>query len=112
MNIAYRPSAEREGHRFATWLLIAVLAALCIAPHAVLAQDLATDVRVPTASNRSVQLMVGEGRILHFDGPVDSVFIADSSIGDVRVVAPDIVYVYGKKSGTTNLIALSSGQKI
>jgi pilus assembly protein CpaC len=30
----------------------------------------------------------------------------------VRVVALDIVYVYGKKSGTTNLIALSSGQKI
>jgi pilus assembly protein CpaC len=90
--------------------LIAAIA-LCAAPRSGFAQDSAADVQVATASNRSIQLMVGEGRVLHFDGPVDSVFLADSSIGDLRVVAPDVVYVYGKKSGTTNLIALS-GQKV
>jgi pilus assembly protein CpaC len=60
----------------------------------------------------SIDLAVGEGRILHFDGPVDSVFIADSSVADVRVVAADVVYVHGKKSGTTNLIATSAEQRI
>src|SRR5215471_21681247 len=60
----------------------------------------------------SVDLAVGEGRILRFDGPVDSVFIADSSIADVRVVSADVVYVYGKKSGMTNLIAMSGEQKL
>ncbi len=60
----------------------------------------------------SIDLAVGEGRILHFDGPVDSVFIADSSVADVRVVAADVVYVHGKKSGTTNLIATSAEQRV
>jgi pilus assembly protein CpaC len=60
----------------------------------------------------SIDLAVGEGRIFHFDGPVDSVFIADSSVADVRVVAADVVYVHGKKSGTTNLIATSAEQRI
>src|SRR5215468_3519376 len=59
-----------------------------------------------------VDLPVSEGRLLHFDGPVESVFIADSSIADVRVVSPDVVYVYGKKSGMTNLIATSAEQHI
>ncbi len=109
-----RPPASLQRLRLAQWLLllIAALAALCIAPRSSCAQELKTNVPVATASNLSIQLMVGEGRILHFDGPVDSVFVADSSIGDVRVVAQDVVYVYGKKSGTTNLIALSSDQKI
>jgi pilus assembly protein CpaC len=60
----------------------------------------------------TIDLAVGEGRILRFDGPVESVFIADSAIADVRVVAADVVYVYGKKSGMTNLIATSVEQHI
>src|SRR5215471_10818607 len=60
----------------------------------------------------TVDLAVGEGRILRFDGPVDSVFVADSSVADVRVVSADVVYVYGKKSGATNLIATSAEQRV
>src|SRR5215475_22638 len=60
----------------------------------------------------TIDLAVGEGRILRFDGPVDSVFIADSSVADVRVVSADVVYVYGKKSGMTNLIAMSAEQRL
>jgi pilus assembly protein CpaC len=60
----------------------------------------------------SIDLAVGEGRLLHFDGPVESVFIADPAVADVRVVAADVVYVYGKRSGMTNLIAASADQRI
>src|SRR5215469_7187543 len=67
---------------------------------------------VTVVGRPSIQLMVGEGRLLRFDGPVDSVFIADSTIADVRVVSPDVVYVYGKKSGMTNLIAIAADQKV
>jgi pilus assembly protein CpaC len=59
-----------------------------------------------------MDLAVGEGRLLHFDGPVESVFIADPATADVRVVAPDVVYVYGKRGGTTNLIAESKDQRV
>jgi pilus assembly protein CpaC len=59
-----------------------------------------------------IDLAVGQGRLVHFDGPVDSVYIADPAIADVKVVAADVVYVYGKKNGTTNLIAASQDQKV
>jgi pilus assembly protein CpaC len=62
---------------------------------------------LPATDNQVVELMVGQGRLVRFDSAVDSVFIADSTLADLRVVAPDVVYVYGKKSGVTNLIAVS-----
>jgi pilus assembly protein CpaC len=49
-----------------------------------------------------------QGRLLRFDEPIESVFIADPGIADVRVVSPDVVYVYGKKAGLTNLMAVSA----
>jgi pilus assembly protein CpaC len=60
----------------------------------------------------TIDLAVGEGRIFRFDGPVESVFIADSAVADVRVVSADVVYVYGKKSGMTNLIVTSVEQRV
>ena len=94
--------------RLAGWLLLAAaLPALCAVSRSGFAQDLATDVKVANASNQSIQLIVGERRVLHFVGPADSVFLADSAIGDVRVVAPGVGYVYEKQSGTSNLIAVS-----
>jgi pilus assembly protein CpaC len=62
---------------------------------------------LPATDNRVVDLMVGQGRLVRFDSAVDSVFLADSTLADLRVVAPDVVYVYGRKSGVTNLIAVS-----
>jgi pilus assembly protein CpaC len=59
-----------------------------------------------------IEVAVGQGCLLHFDGPIEEVLIADPMIADVKVVAVDIVYVYGKKSGTTNLIARSRDQKV
>jgi pilus assembly protein CpaC len=50
-------------------------------------------------------LAAGKGRILHFDGPIESVFVAEAAIADVLVVSAGVACVYGKKSGTTNLIA-------
>jgi pilus assembly protein CpaC len=63
-------------------------------------------------SRRDIDLSVGEGHLLHFDGPVESIFIADPAIADVKVVSANVVYVYGKKSGTTNLIAASADQQV
>lgn len=62
---------------------------------------------MPATDSQVVELMVGQGRLVRFDSPVDSVFLADSTLADLRVVSPDVVYVYGKKSGVTNLIAIS-----
>jgi pilus assembly protein CpaC len=61
---------------------------------------------------RDLYLAAGEGRIVKFRAPVESVFVADPAIADLRIVSPGVVYVYGKSSGETNLIALSASEEI
>lgn len=58
-----------------------------------------------------VDLPVGHGRILQLDEAVESIYLADAAVADLRVVAPDVVYVYGRKIGTTNLVAVSAQRK-
>jgi pilus assembly protein CpaC len=65
-----------------------------------------------SSSRQSIELMVGHGRVLHLDEPAESVYMGDSTIADLRIVAPDVVYVYGRKIGSTNLIAISADQKV
>jgi pilus assembly protein CpaC len=56
--------------------------------------------------------MVGQGRLLQLDEAAESVYMGDTTIADLRVVAPDVVYVYGRKIGSTNLIAISAEHKM
>src|SRR5262249_10518173 len=42
----------------------------------------------------------------------ESVYVGDTTIADLRIVAPDVVYVYGRRIGTTNLVAISADQKV
>lgn len=51
-------------------------------------------------------IQVGQGRLLNFEQPVTNVFVADPKVADVQIVSPTWVYLFGKKSGATNLIAL------
>jgi len=57
---------------------------------------------------QDIQLSLGEGRILRFASPVESLFVADDSIADIRVVSPGVAYVFGKVAGSTHLIALDA----
>lgn len=67
-------------------------------------------VKVDATAGQVLKLSMGQGQILRFDQPVESVFLADTTIADVRVVSPGAVYIYGTKIGNTNLIALSPDQ--
>jgi pilus assembly protein CpaC len=62
-------------------------------------------------SARLIELPVGHGLIVRLDEPAESVYLADTAVADLRVVAPDVIYVYGRKIGTTNMIAVSAPQK-
>lgn len=66
----------------------------------------------PLPSRPAIELPVGQGRILRFNEAVESVLVADTTIADIQVVSPDIVYVFGLKSGVTNLIAITADQRI
>lgn len=58
--------------------------------------------------NVIVTIPLSQGRLLRFDQDIESVFIADPAVADIRVVSADLVYVYGKKLGYTNLLAISN----
>jgi pilus assembly protein CpaC len=72
----------------------------------------AQEVNIDLASQQTVPLAQGEGRVLRFAAPVESLLVADPEVADVRVVSQGVAYVYGKSSGSTNLIALGSGQQV
>src|SRR5688572_8604520 len=59
-------------------------------------------VKVDATAGQVLKLSMGQGQILRFDQPVESVFLADTTIADVRVVSPGAVYIYGTKIGNTN----------
>jgi pilus assembly protein CpaC len=64
------------------------------------------------STRQSIELMVGQGRLLQLDEAAESVYVGDTTIADLRIVAPDVVYVYGRKIGSTNLIAISAEHKV
>ncbi|WFW02018.1 type II and III secretion system protein family protein [Klebsiella aerogenes] len=64
------------------------------------------------AAPAPIQVARGQGSILHLPGVADSVFIADDSVADIKVVSPSVVYVYGKKIGKTNMVSLDADQRL
>jgi pilus assembly protein CpaC len=66
------------------------------------AQDIAR------GSTGTLDLATGEGRVLRFSAPVDSVMVAEPTIADLQIVSPGVIYVFGKTPGQTSLIALDA----
>ncbi|WP_242675196.1 type II and III secretion system protein family protein [Phytopseudomonas dryadis] len=62
-------------------------------------------------SGGSIDLASGEGRIMRFGQPVDSVMIAEPGIADLQVISPGVIYVFGKRTGHTTLVALGSDDR-
>jgi pilus assembly protein CpaC len=89
------------------WLFSLILMA-CLP----LAGARAEPVEILPGSATEITLPVSQGRILRFDGPVESVVLSDPSIADLRIVSDDVIYIYGTKSGTTDLVAMTADKKI
>jgi pilus assembly protein CpaC len=105
-----RPAAGGGRKLVARLWSIAVL--LCFVVILGTPKDLKAQQVSPLPSRPTIELPIGQGRILRFNEPVESVLIADTTIADLQVVSPDIVYVFGLKSGVTNLIAITADQRI
>jgi len=68
---------------------------------------------IAAGAGGSIALASGEGRILHFVAPVDTVLVAEPNVADLQVVSPGTLYILGKAPGNTSLIALGSdGQQL
>lgn len=78
------------------------------AASSMLLPQLASAESIAPGSQVTLDLAQGEGRILRFQDPVESVLVAEPGIADLRVVSPGVIYVFGKAPGQTNLIALGA----
>jgi pilus assembly protein CpaC len=94
----------------ALWACACALAIACLPQAWQATPALAQTMTVDAASGQGLAVVAGQGRILRFDQPVESVFVGDPAIADVRVVSPGVIYIYAIKTGFTNLIALSPDQ--
>lgn len=66
---------------------------------------------IAAGAGGTINLASGEGRILHFVAPVETVLVAEPNVADLQVVSPGTLYIFGKAPGNTSLIALGNDGK-
>lgn len=69
-------------------------------------------VSVVDPNGERVKLARDQGAMVRMDAPIDSVFVADAEIADVQVKSRRLVYIFGKKVGTTTLFAVGADDEV
>ena len=87
-----------EGSRWGRWgavlaLLIGLLAA-------------------SSAAAQVLSIEVSKGRTIKLDRPAASVFIANPDIADIQLITPTMLYVFGRATGETSLLAVDARDRI
>jgi pilus assembly protein CpaC len=84
---------------------------LTVAPGPLMSSAAAQDV-TRISSGQSLSVQVNQGQLVRIDKPVESVFVANSTIADVAIKSPQLIYVFGKRPGTTTIYAVGAGDEI
>src|SRR3546814_8940453 len=66
---------------------------------------------VPTNGD-PIAIEIGEGQLLRLDRAMASVFIANPEIADVTAKSDRLLYLFGKRVGTTTLFALDGNDNV
>ena len=64
------------------------------------------------SSAPTLALTLGQSRRLHLERNASSVLVASPDIADVRLLAPDVVYVIGKGVGRTSVAVLDADEQV
>jgi pilus assembly protein CpaC len=94
-----------SGLLVATSVLVAAVA---------LAGPLAAQAAPPviTAPDGEMVLEIRKGQLIRLDRPAAAVFVADPEVADVQAHSPTLVYVFGRRSGTTTLFAVDGQENV
>jgi len=60
----------------------------------------------------NVVLEVRKGQVIRLPRPAATVFVADPEIADVQAQSPTIVYLFGRRAGTTSLYAVDENDQL
>ena len=61
---------------------------------------------------RELVLEIRKGQLIRLDRPAAAVFVADPEVADVQAHSPTLVYVFGRRSGTTTLFAVDENEEV
>ena len=57
-------------------------------------------------ASEQVRIEVGKGQVIRLPRPASTVFVADPEVADVQAQSPSIIYLFGRRAGTTSLFAV------
>jgi pilus assembly protein CpaC len=98
--------------RPSTVLLLALITAFAVALAAIPAAAETPRRDTETLVRRAISLEQSKGRMIRFDVPVKTVFIANPDIADVQVKSPMVLYVTAKRPGETSLIVVDESDRV
>ena len=61
---------------------------------------------------RELVLEIRKGQLIRLERPAAAVFVADPEVADVQAHSPTLVYVFGRRSGTTTLYAVDENEEV
>jgi pilus assembly protein CpaC len=59
-----------------------------------------------------VRIEVGKGQVIRLPRPAATVFVADPEIADVQAQSPSIIYLFGRRAGTTSMFAVDENDDL
>jgi pilus assembly protein CpaC len=101
-----RPAFVRNGR---PRHLAAVLACLLMG---VLAGPAGAQEAETIATDGSLTIEVHKGRVIRLPRPAATVFVADPEIADVQAQSASIVYLFGRRAGSTSLYAIDENDQL
>ena len=67
---------------------------------------------VSSASAQVLSIEIHKGRTIKLDRPAASVFIANPDIADIQLITPTMLYVFGRATGETSLLAVDERDRV
>lgn len=71
-----------------------------------------TGAQVVDTGALEINVEVSKGTLVRLEQPASNIFIADPEVADVQVKSSRLVYVFGKKPGSTSLYAVSDSDEV
>jgi pilus assembly protein CpaC len=63
-------------------------------------------------TDETLRIEVRKGQVIRLPSPAATVFVADPEIADVQAQSPSIVYLFGRRAGSTSLYAVDENDQV
>ncbi|WP_419901671.1 type II and III secretion system protein family protein [Kiloniella sp.] len=94
------------------FLLKVVFLSLLLFTHSAFNTAKAQSFQTVEVDSEAMEIEMGEGKLLRLPRAASNIFIANPEIADLNVKSAKLVYVFGRKAGTTSLFAIDSNDQV